>query len=87
MLSMDPFPMVARQFRRQFKDSKLRCEATGVPLAGFLTITARSARADSRHKFPVREIEFASFANEPFFIITGAPNRHDSHSPWPDGIF
>jgi len=76
--SMDPFPMGGEASLDGSSRIQTALRGDGVPLAGFLTIHPRDLLARFASQISVREIEFASFANEPFFILTGrAPTDID----------
>ena len=75
MLSMDPFPMGGEASLDGASNIQTALRGDGVPLAGFSNIHPRDLLGRFASQIGVREIEFASFAGEPVFIVSGAPQQ------------
>jgi hypothetical protein len=73
MLSMDPFPMGGEASLDGASNIQTALRGDEVPLAGFFSIHPLDLTARFASQIRVREIEFASFAGEPVFIVNGAP--------------
>ena len=74
MLSLDPFPMGGEASLDGA--SKIQTALRGdVPLAGFSIIHPRDLVARIASQVSLREIEFASFAGQPRYIVSGAPHQ------------
>ena len=75
MLSMDPFPMGGEASSEGASKIQAALRGDTVPLAGFSSSHPRDLLAQIATHTTVREIEFASFAGEPFYIVSGAPQQ------------
>jgi hypothetical protein len=75
MLSMDPFPMGGEASLEGASNIQTALRGDEVPLTGFLSLHPRDLLARFASQIRVREIEFASLAGEPFFMVSGAPRQ------------
>jgi PepSY-associated TM region len=75
MLSLDPFPMGGEASMAGISRIQPALRGDRVPLAGFSTIQPNDLLVQIASQITVREIEFASFAGEPFFIVSGGPHQ------------
>jgi PepSY-associated TM region len=75
MLSLDPFPMGGEASLDGTSKIQIALRGEGVPLAGVFNIHPHDLLAQVTSQITVREIEFASFAGEPFYILSGAPHQ------------
>jgi hypothetical protein len=75
MLSMDPFPLGGEASLDGTSKIQTALRGDIVPLAGFLSIHPRDLLPQIASQISVREIEFASLAGEPFYIVSDAPHQ------------
>jgi len=75
MLSMDPFPMGGEASLDGTSKIQTALRGDNVTLAEFLSIHPRDLLARFASQIGAREIEFASLAGEPFFIVSSAPQQ------------
>jgi len=75
MLSMDPFPMGGEASSEGASNIQTALRGDEVPLAGFSSLHPRDLLARFASQIGAKEIEFATFASQPFFIVSGAPRQ------------